>query len=252
MRKTRIIPQLLILEEGVYKTTKFSNPNYIGDPINTIKLFNELEADEIVIVDIDTTKKNSELDYDFIEEIVSEAFMPVTYGGGIKSIKDAKLVLQCGVEKILINNLFIKNPEIIMNIQSEIGSQSIVVSIDVFRDKDNSLVLYDYVKCCNTNILLLDAAIQAENLGAGELLITSVNHDGTYRGLDLEILNALNNKIKVPIIISGGASSKEDFIDAQKHGASGIAAGSMFIYHGKNRGILINYPKQSELNKILE
>ena len=252
MRQTRIIPQILIHNNGVYKTVRFSKPRYIGDPINTIKLFNELEVDELFVVDIDCSKNNNKINYNFIEDIVGEARMPVTYGGGITCAQSAISVLQSGIEKILINKSFIKDDSIISKIQAKVGSQSVVVSLNVKKDSAGKFFLYDYISKKNIKISLIDAAILAEKLGAGELIVTSVEKDGMLNGLDLGILEDLNEVINIPIIICGGAKSYQDFIEAQKLGASGVAAGSLFVYHGKINGILINYPSQSKLNSILQ
>lgn len=252
MRNIRIIPQILIIDEEIYKTKNFDNPKYIGDPINTIKLFNELEADELVIVDIGKTKKKEEINFDFIREIVSEAFMPVTYGGGIKSTDDAKHILSCGVEKILINHSFMKNPKIIYDIQSEIGSQSTSVSIDVIKNQKNEFLIYDYVNEKETDKKLIEIINLISEFGAGEVIINSVDRDGMMNGLECLILEQIKNEVNIPIIIAGGANGIENFIEAQKLGASGIAAGSMFVYHGNTNGILINYPTQEELNIRLQ
>ena len=252
MRTLRIIPLLLLHEEGFYKTINYSNPNYIGDPINTIRLFNDLEADEIVIIDIDATKKNQKINTDFVQSIVSEAFMPVTYGGGIKNIQDARNILSCGVEKILVNNLFLKDPHLISEISNELGRQSIVISLDVIYNQNKQLCLYDYLNKKITLRTISSSVIDAMFYGAGEILISSVDKEGTLTGLDLNIFDQIDCEVKVPLIISGGANSNSDFQAAKNAGASGVAAGSMFVYHGGQNSILINYPSQIELNKILE
>ncbi len=250
MRKLRVIPLLLLHEEGFYKTINYSNPRYIGDPINTIRLFNDLEADEIVIIDIDATKKCDKINNDFIQSIVSEAFMPVTYGGGIKTLQNAKDILSCGVEKILVNNIFLNNPKIIFQMSNELGRQSIVISLDVIYNQNNQLCLYDYLNKKITTKTISSSILDAMFYGAGEILISSVNKEGTLTGLDLNIFDQIDCEVKVPLIISGGANSNNDFKAAKNAGASGVAAGSMFVYHGGQNSILINYPSQIELNEM--
>ena len=191
------------------------------------------------------------MNIDFIQGIVSEAFMPITYGGGIKTLQNAKDILSCGVEKILVNNLFLNNPQIVLEMSNELGRQSIVVSLDVIYNQSKDLYLYDYLNKKITPKTITSSVIDAMNYGAGEILISSVNKEGTLSGLDIKILEHINCEVKVPLIISGGANSISDLQKANYAGASGVAAGSMFVYHGSHNSILINYPSQIELNEIL-
>lgn len=252
MRRTRVIPVLLIHQGGVYKTKGFTHPVYIGDPINTIRLFNDLEVDEIVVLDIDATKKNNSPNFEMIEELASEAFMPFAYGGGIKSIDQARVILQCGIEKVVLNHAIQNNYDLITECADQFGSQSVVASIDYTKRIFGGNVHFDHVsnKPLKTNIV--NAAIASEQAGAGEILINSVDLDGLMTGLDIETIKEVSDSVNIPFIVCGGAGNLDHLKDAEQAGASAIAAGSMFIFHGKQRGVLINYPKEANLRKYLQ
>jgi cyclase len=245
MKRTRIIPVLLLINDGLYKTVKFNKPSYIGDPINAVKIFNEKEVDELVVLDITASKEKRAPNYSKIAELAGEAFMPMAYGGGIHSFEDAKKVIDAGYEKIVINTAAVENPALIEQIASVYGSQSVVVSIDV---KLNWLGKYEvYIKCGTkkTNLSPDQAAAQAEKYGAGEIFINAIHKDGTWEGFDIKLIQKVSHTVSIPVIACGGASSMQDFKNAvTEGGASAVAAGSMFVYQKKGMGVLISFTQQ--------
>jgi len=252
LRFTRVIPALLIHNGGIYKTSRFKNPVYIGDPLNAIRLFNDLGVDEICILDIDASKKNIKPNYSAIEEMASEAFMPFSYGGGIKTIDEANTLLQLGIEKIVLNYAVLHSHKLTNQCAEQFGSQSVVVSINYKKKIFSGNLCYDYVKKKTLEINVSNAALDAQKSGAGEVIINSVDRDGLMCGLDLETIKEVTDVISLPLVACGGAGSVEQIQAAIEAGASAVAAGSMFIFHGKQRGILISYPKEAELNKYLK
>lgn len=253
MLRVRVIPTLLLKNQGLYKTTKFKNPKYVGDPINAVKIFNEKEADELVFLDISASKENKRPNFKMIENIASEAFMPIAYGGGIKNLTDIQQLFKIGIEKIVINTYAHENPNFIREAANIAGSQSIVVSIDV---KKNFFGKYEMFSHSGTKKIKKDPFIyikEIEKMGAGEIVINSIDKDGTRTGFDIALIEKTSSLVNLPIIALGGAGSIEDLGEAvNKGGASGVAAGSMFVFYGKHRAVLITYPKYSELIKILD
>lgn len=251
IRSTRVIPILLLHNSGVYKTTKFSKPKYIGDPINAIRLFNDLEVDEILVLDIDASKNNSPPNFELIEDLASEAFMPFSYGGGISNSEQAKKIINSGIEKLVINYGFQKNHNLINEISKIFGSQSVIVSIDYKKKILKGEMCYDHVNCKMLNFSPIEAAIIAENSGAGEIMVNSVDRDGSMKGLDLNFICEISKKINIPLIACGGAGNLKHLKEAKVAGADAIAAGSMFVYHGNQNAILINYPTEEQLELYL-
>jgi cyclase len=250
MNRIRVIPVLLLQNKGLVKTINFKNPTYIGDPINAVKIFNEKEVDELVFLDIEATTKNQEPNYNTIEEISSECFMPLAYGGGIKNIEQIKKIFDIGVEKVIINSAAAKNPKLISEAAKIYGNQSIVVSVDVKKD------LFGRYNCFinsgNQKVKFEPAEYLKllEESGAGEIILTSINKEGTFKGFDIELIKKLTHEVNIPIVANGGAGSIDDFVKAIiEGGASAVAAGSFFVYKGETRGILINYPEQNELKE---
>jgi cyclase len=246
----RIIPVLLIKNNGLYKTTKFKNPKYIGDPINAVKVFNEKEVDELIILDYNATIEKRSPSYILIEHIASQCFMPVCYGGGIRSVDDIKRIIGLGVEKIAFNTIAAENPAFLEKAATIFGSSTIVVSIDSKKNRFGNYNVYTRSgqKSLRTKPEIF--AKQMENCGAGELLINSISRDGTMQGYDLELINLIAAEVKVPIIACGGAGEINHFRDAYDNGASAMAAGSFFVFHGKHRGVLISYPSQENLENL--
>ena len=251
MRTFRLIPVLLIHNLGVYKTKKFKRPIYIGDPINTVRLFNDLEVDEIIILDIDASKNKTEPNFDFIEELASEAFMPFAYGGGIQTVDQAQKIIQLGAEKIVLNHQAHKNNSLISDCAKKFGSQSIVGSIDYKKKIFSEEMLYDHVSEKILNKTLIDSVLESQKAGAGELMITSVERDGQMEGMDISIIKKVSSLLSIPLISCGGIGSLIHIKKAHQAGAEALAAGSFFVFYGKQNGILINYPKETELEKVL-
>lgn len=251
MRRTRVIPVLLIHNEGVYKTKKFKDLRYIGDPINAIRLFNDLNADEIIILDINASKSGNSPNLNIIEDIASEAFMPVSYGGGINNKILAGKILRLGVEKIIINNAAQQNESIIKECIDSFGASSVTVCIDYKENYSGMHQLFKHVNSIVTDLSLVDAVIRAEKLGVGEIMINSVDRDGIMEGLDIKNIKKIASTIDVPLVVCGGARTIEDIREASEAGADAIAAGSMFVYLGKLKGVMINYPSDEELSHCL-
>lgn len=252
MLKTRVIPCLLLRNHGLVKTIRFKNPTYVGDPINAVKIFNEKEVDELVFLDITATPQNKKPPFTVIEHIASECFMPLAYGGGVRSVADVKRILSLGVEKVVVNSYAAENPKFVTEVASVFGSQSLVISIDV---KKNLFGKYQVVTHSAKTNISKDPVSYAQEMvqnGAGEILINSVDRDGTMQGYDTQLIKLVSDSVDVPVIACGGAGKPEHFADAVKHGgASATAAGSMFVFHGKHRAVLINFPTQAKLEEIL-
>ncbi len=249
MKRVRIIPTLTLDNEKLVKTVQFKKPNYIGDPINAVKIFNDKEVDEVVLLDITATKQNREPNYLKIEEIASEAFMPFAYGGGIKNLKQIEQLFKLGIEKIVLNSILDKNIDLITEAAKIFGSQSIVASIDINKNLFGKQLAYTVSGSQKIKTPLLDFIKQIEEKGAGELFINAIDKDGTYSGYDTSTLTLISNHINIPIVACGGAKNTTDFLLAIEAGASAVAAGSLFVYQGAQKGILINYPAQEKLQQ---
>ena len=248
MLKPRVIPCLLIKNKGLVKSTKFSDPKYVGDPINAVKIFNEKGADELMVIDIDATKESREPDYQMIKNLAAECRMPLCYGGGVRTIDHFKEIIGLGVEKVSISSEAVKNPEIIKTASEIVGSQSVVVVIDVRKRKlINNYHQYIWNGSKSTGNNVLSFAKECESLGAGEIVINSIDRDGTMKGYDFNLVKQLKENINIPMTILGGASSLADISELfQSFGLIGAAAGSLFVFKGKYRAVLINYPNPKE------
>lgn len=250
----RVIPVLLIKDGGLVKSIKFKNHKYVGDPINAVKIFNEKEVDEIIILDIDATKKNRYPNLEFIKEIAGEAFMPLAYGGGITSIDQVRDILYQGVEKVIFNKSALTNESLIKETVKRFGSSTTIVSIDVKKNFLGKEKVYSDCGRKNTNRDIIEYAQYLEKIGVGELFLNSIDRDGTYLGYDIKLIQAVTNAVKIPVIACGGAKDEDDLVEAiNKGGASASAAGSLFVYKGIHRAVLINYPNwdniQLKINK---
>lgn len=240
----RIIPVLLLKNGGLYKTVRFKNPNYVGDPINTVKIFNEKEADEIVLLDISASLDKKQPDYTKIAEIASEAFMPMAYGGGIRTAEDAKKVFDCGYEKVVLNSILFEKPQLVEDIARIYGSQSVVASIDVKKNFFGKNRVFSHSGSKTQDYLPPQWAKTVENYGVGEIIINAIEKDGTWCGYDLPLIEQIAHAVTIPVVACGGASSFDDFRQAIRVGASAVAAGSLFVYQKKGMGVLINFPKE--------
>ena len=247
MKRIRVIPTLLIKNGGLVKSIKFKNHKYVGDPINAVKIFNEKEVDEIVILDISVTAEKREPDFKRIAELTSEAFMPLAYGGGITKLDEIKKLINTGVEKVIINSAAFVNKKLIEDAAKYVGSQSIVVSIDVKRNIWGKYKVYAGNGSKNTNLDPISFAMAMEAAGAGEILLNSIDRDGTFGGYDEDLIKMVSSSISIPLVAVGGASSVDDFKKAIHAGASAVAAGSMFVFQRPHRAVLISYPSQEEL-----
>lgn len=251
MLKNRVIPCLLLKNGGLYKTIKFANPKYVGDPINAIRIFNEKEVDELMVLDISASKENKEPDYDLIEKFAGECFMPLAYGGGIRTVEQARKLFSLGVEKISIQTSALSNLKLVSEIASLYGNQSIVVSIDIKKNIFGKYMVYSSSKGRTLKHewkQLLKDVIAA---GAGEILLNAVDKDGTLSGTDTTLIKSAASICTVPLIAIGGIGSLSDIKSAVNAGANAVAAGAYFVYHGPHRAVLITYPKYKELEQIL-
>lgn len=249
MRRIRIIPVLLLSKGGLYKTIKFKNGRYVGDPINAVKIFNEKEADELLLLDYRASIENRKPDYSKIKEIAEEAFMPMAYGGGIKNIEDAKRIFDCGFEKIVLNSILFQNISLIDQIANIYGSQSVVGCIDVRKNFFGKYHVYSHSGTKNTGNDPLKWAKEIELKGVGEIILNSIDNDGTWNGYLFDLIENISHKVDVPMIACGGAGSEEDFRKAVLAGASAVAAGSMFVFQKKGMGVLISFPSSLKITK---
>ncbi len=253
MLKSRIIPVLLIKDKGLVKTIKFKDPKYVGDPINAVKIFNEKEVDELTVLDIDASSDGREPDYKTIANLASECRMPLCYGGGIKSVDQAQKILSLGVEKVALSSAAIENPNLISQLAARVGRQSVVVILDVkkkFIGNKYECFIYNGTK--NTKLCPYNFALKAQELGAGEIVINSIDQDGVMKGYDLPFVSNFKSKVTVPVTVLGGAGDYEHLTKLiEQEGIIGAAAGSLFVFKGKYRAVLINYPKNIEKEKIL-
>lgn len=253
MLSTRVIPSLLLKGDGLVKTKKFSSPVYIGDPINAIKIFNDKEVDELVFLDITATKEGRKPNLRLIEEIAGECFMPLSYGGGIKSVSDIEQILKVGVEKVVINSHAIEKPQFITEAATVFGSSTIIVSIDYKKDFFGNSYIYTEAGTRKRKVKPLEFCKVAEEMGAGEIMLNSIQRDGEMKGYDLEFLRTAVESVSIPIICCGGAGRLSDIKEVvEKTGVAAVAAGSIFVFHGPHNAVLINYPKQEELKNILK
>lgn len=251
MLNIRVIPALLLKNKGLIKTVKFKEHRYIGDPINAVRIFNEKEVDELLVLDTTATIEGRGPEFKLIADLAGECFMPLGYGGGIQKIDDIDHLFNLGVEKVVLNSHAVNNPSLVENAAQKYGSQSIVVSLDVKKDILGKYVVFTHGGRITTRKSPLEIARHMEEVGAGEIILTSIDCDGTMKGYDLGLINKVSSIITIPLIASGGAGKIEDFLDAVNvGGASAVAAGSMFVYHGRHRAVLINYPEYSTLKKL--
>ena len=250
MLRARTIPILLLRNKGLVKTVQFGKTKYIGDPINAVKLFNDKEVDELVFLDIDASKEGKKPDFEYIQSIASECFMPLGYGGGITTMNDIAILFSIGVEKVILNSNVLINFNLIKEASSTYGNQSIVVSVDVQKNLFGKYQLFSHAKIKHRPIDLFQFVKDAQDAGAGEIIVNSVDKDGMMTGYDLKLIQRLSSSLSVPLVAAGGAGNLNHFREAVDAGASAVAAGSLFIYHGPHRAVLINYPGYKELKNI--
>lgn len=251
MLAPRIIPCLLVHNKGLVKTVKFKDAKYVGDPINAVKIFNEKEADELMVLDIDATVKGREPDYKMIENLATECRMPLCYGGGIKTVEQATRIFNLGVEKIALSSSAIENLQLVADIAKEVGNQSVVVVIDVKKKMFGGYDVYTHNGTKKTKVDLEKFIIDLQSCGVGEIVINSIDNDGVMQGYDLSLIEKIKPLINVPITVLGGAGSLADIEKLiEKFGIIGCSAGSLFVFKGKYKAVLISYPKNSEKQQL--
>ena len=252
MIRTRVIPCLLLRGDGLYKSVKFSDYTYIGDPLNAVRIFNEKECHELVFLDITATREGRGPRFDLVKDIAGECFMPFSYGGGVHTMADIAALLRLGVEKVVLNTVAFENPAFVREAAREYGSSTMVISLDV---KKNFWGSYRVCTHGGQKVRDVDPVTQAQKMeecGAGEIFLTSVDRDGTQQGYDLSLIHAVSSAVGVPVVACGGAGKVEDFGAAvHEGGASAVAAGSLFVFYGKRRAVLINFPSDEELRPFL-
>ena len=251
--RPRIIPLLQIRDSQLYKSFKYSKYKYIGDPINAARIFNEKSADELSIVDIEASKKNKPPNFNLISDITSECFMPISYGGGIKTIDEARKIFKLGVEKIIIKTAFYENPIFIKKLSDTFGSQSIVVSIDYRKSR----LTRKYVSVNNYNSKYqnrspIEDVKLAIKLGAGEVILNNTQNDGTFFGMNNDLIEELKTNINIPILNMGGCKDLEDMRNTINLGYAGVLVGSLFVFHGVHNAVLISYPSTKEIDNLLK
>lgn len=250
MLKNRVIPCLLLRNGGLVKTLKFSDPKYVGDPINAIRIFNDKEVDELMVLDITASKENKEPNYDLINQFASECFMPLCYGGGIKTKEQAQRIFTLGVEKVCIQTAALDNMKLVSDLAAQYGNQSILVSIDVKKDWLGKAKLYSASSGKTLSKNWIEHMMDAVKAGAGEIVLNAVDRDGTQKGMDLDLIKQASKAIGVPLVAVGGAGSLQDIKAAIDSGASAVSAGAFFVFQGPHRAVLITYPRYKELEQL--
>jgi imidazole glycerol-phosphate synthase subunit HisF len=253
MLRSRVTPCLLVQDGGLVKTVKFKDSKYVGDPINAVRIFNEKEADELIVLDIDASANNAEPDYKMIENLAKECRMPLCYGGGIKTLAHAVKIVALGVEKVALSSVIFEKPNLIVEIADKIGRQSVAVVLDI---KKKPLFRNYNVWILNgrhdTKKNVVDMIQQVQDLGVGEIILNFIDFDGTEAGYPIEVIQQLKNDIVVPLTVMGGAKSLEDMGSAiEQCGLMGVAAGSLFVFKGKYRAVLINYPERQQKEGLI-
>lgn len=247
----RVIPVLLLQDENLVKTVRFKDPRYVGDPLNAVSIFNKKEVDELILLNISATPEKKPVPLEFLKEIAEECFMPVAYGGGIRSLEDIRAVLKVGIEKVIINSRVFEDPGFIAEAAERFGSSTITVSLDVKKNASGSYELFTAGGRVNTKKNPVEFAKELDTAGVGEIMIHSIDRDGMMTGYDLDLVREISAAVTVPVIACGGAATIHDFEKAiHEAGASAVAAGSMFVFHGKHKAVLISYPDQVSLKRI--
>ncbi len=248
MRRIRVIPALLVEKGRLVKTLKFGARTYVGDPVNTVKILNDKQVDELLMLDIGATRYGSKPDMKMITEIASECFMPLAYGGGITELDQAKRIFAVGVEKVVVNAALFHHPKLIGEIATIYGAQAVVVSIDAKKGMFGGYSTVTHGGAKKTPMNPVQAAKRAVELGAGEIMISNVDHDAVMKGYDIDLIRAVADAVPVPVIAAGGAGSTADFVAAVTEGhASAVAAGALFVFRGPHRAVLVNYPNRAVL-----
>ena len=251
MKRARVIPVLLLKNRGLYKSVRFKDEVYVGDPINAVRIFNEKQCDELIFLDIAATKQKKEIDYRLIEEIASECFMPFSYGGGVNKLQQVERILKLGIEKVIINSALLNDPAFLGEAVKRFGSSTIVASVDVKMNLLKQYQVYSYSGHDTKGIQLIPFLKQIEDAGAGELMVTSVDKDGMMNGYDLQLADSISGQLTIPVVFCGGAKDFDDIKNLLKMTqVCAAAAGSIFVFHGPHKGVLINYPSPELIGNI--
>jgi len=251
MLRSRVSPCLLIHNKGLVKTVKFKDPKYVGDPINAVKIFNEKEVDELIVLDIDATAKNKEPDFKAIEYIANECRMPLCYGGGVKTTAQAKRIIQLGAEKVAVSSEVLERPNFLAEMSSVIGRQSVVVVLDVKKSLFGNYEIYTHNGKSKVKRKLEDVLVELEDIGVGEFVINSIDNDGLMKGYDLDLAEKVRNITSVPLTILGGAGHPDHIIQlVEKFKVIGASAGSLFVFKGVYKAVLISYITESVISKL--
>ena len=242
MLRIRLIPSLLLRNRSLVKTVGFGKFTYVGDPCNTVRIFNELEVDELLFLDITATLEKRTPHLKLLAEIADECFMPLGYGGGLRTLQDAKSIFEIGFEKVVINTFAIENPSFITQLSEHFGSQSVIASVDIKKDIFGHYKVFTCAGKKPTNRQPVEWAQELESLGAGEILLTSIDKEGTWEGFDVELVKTVSSAVGIPVIAHGGAGAAEHIKEVvNKGGASAVALGSMVVFQKKDMGVLINF-----------
>lgn len=253
MLRPRIIPCLLIHDKGLVKTVNFKNPKYVGDPINAVRIFNEKESDELMVLDIDASVNKNEPDYQTIEKLASECRMPLCYGGGIRNVEQAQRIFSLGVEKVALSSAAIENPELISKIAERVGTQSAVVVLDVKKKLLGGYEIYTHNGKKGTGKNPIEMARLFQKMGAGEIVINSIDQDGVMKGFDFDLVEKIRKEITLPLTVIGGAGSLDDIGKLiNKFGIIGASAGSLFVFKGVYKAVLINYPNPDVKDDLIK
>lgn len=254
MLRPRIIPCLLVKDKGLVKTVNFKNPKYVGDPINAVRIFNEKEVDELIVLDIDATLEKTGPDNNMIQHLAEECRMPLCYGGGVTTKDQVQKIVQLGVEKVAISSAALGNPDLVAEAAECVGNQSVVVVLDVKKSlKGDKYEVWTHNGCKSTGKCPMELAKQMEKLGAGEIVVNSIDKDGIMKGYDLDLVDNIREAISVPLTVLGGAGSLQDIGQLiNKYGVIGAAAGSLFVFKGVYKAVLINYPNRAEKDALIE
>lgn len=252
MLQTRIIPALLLKEDSLVKTIKFHDAKYIGDPINTVRIFNELEVDELVFLDITASREKREPNLKILSEVANECFMPLGYGGGLNDFNVVKSIFGIGFEKVVLNTVTHTNPSFVTKIAEHFGNQAVMCSIDVKKNLWGNYQVWSNSGTVNTKKNPFEWASELEYLGAGEILLTSMDKEGTWSGFDVQLVEKVSESVNIPVIAHGGAGNLKHIGDVIKHGkVSAVALGSMVVYQQKGMGVLVNFPDFNELQSVI-
>jgi len=251
MFRSRVIPVLLCNIEGsLVKTKQFKKPVYVGDPINAVKIFNDKEVDELIFLDITATAQGRKPNLNYIKDIATEAFMPLCYGGGLQKLEDITAVIKCGIEKVCINSYLSQDINLLRKCADKFGSSATVASIDVKKDFWGKFRVMVRNGEKSLSFSPIEFAQEVESKGAGEIMLNSIDKDGLMRGFDLNLIKEISSAVNIPVIACGGAGTIQHLKEGIDSGASAVAAGSMFVFQGKHRAVLISYPSQQELAAI--